>query len=271
MKNSLRFSCTRALALLFSLAALATEVAAQTGYETGFENIARITGNLHHILERNQKAGLYPMPVLLPNLTMPYLQTHESLAPNPIRAVYLSRGFVELVNFISHAKAIDAVSRGFLVKSMARLSLEGADGNVPELRANAVRNSWSFATMNCQASYFNQIAGCLAAIDLAHFSLGHYQKYASQLISAQNQSVPLNSLVTTAEWRAAVIQGAGYGLECGLAVDGLKIVFDSIDKMPTRPAWRIYFIPEEITAKEIARINRELDQVQRKAFLSFDH
>ena len=69
--------------------------------------------------------------------------------------------------------------------------------------------------------------------------------------------------------RAAVLWGAGHGLECGLAVDGLKTIFDSIDKMPTRPAWRIYFMPDDVAGKDITKINRELDQVQKKAFLSF--
>ena len=238
-------------------------------YDTGFETIAGITAALHHTLERSQRSGLRPSPILLENFPIPYLQTQKSGAPQPIRTVYISSGFVVLLNFISHAKAIDGLSRGFLTKSLSNLSTDVQDGRLPGLPAEAARNARSFETMNRQASYFNQMAGALVAVDMAHFSLGHYQKYAGQLTG--NHSAPLNSLVTLAEWREAVMLGASRALDCGLAVDGLKLIFESIHKIPGRQSWSLFFMPEEADAREISRISRELDQMQNRALLSSVH
>jgi len=252
-----------AVTLLMPIAGHRAE-AAQTGYETGFETISKITTDLHEGLDSKQRAKLRSAPVLDEKLAAPALQTQEGDGTNPIPAVHVSRGFVELMNFISHAKAIDADSRGFLAKSMARLATDAA---FPDLRAGGARDTWSFATMNRQASHFNQMAGALIAIDLAHFSLGHYQKYASQLAGAQGQPISINSFVTPAEWREAVLKGAQSALDCGLAVDGLKVLFESIDNMPSRPPWTIFLMPSGV---KVGKLNRELDSIQRKAFLSFN-
>lgn len=239
------------------------------GYETGFETVSRITADLHQALDRSQRPSFYPAAFLLTNLPTPCLQTYPlKEAANPARAVCLSRRYVDLLNFISHAKAIDGVSHGFFVKAMARLALEGGE-QLPDLQANSIRNSWSFETMNRQASSFNQMAGALVAIEMAHAYLGHYQKYASQLMDAQRHSVPINRVINQAEWHEAVMLGGRHALDCGMAVDGLKIAFESIDKMPARPSWRIYFLPDAIEGKEVNKINRELDRMQKNAFLSF--
>jgi len=233
----------------------------QTGYETGFETISKIATDLHDGLDTKYRAKLRSAPVLDEKAAAPALQTQEGDGTNPIQAVHVSRGFIDLMNFISHAKAIDTNTRGFLAKSMARLATDPA---LPDLRAGAARNTWSLATMNRQASHFNQMAGALIAIDLAHFSLGHYQKYASQLADAQSQPISINSVVTPAEWREAVLKGAQSALDCGLAVDGLKVLFESIDNMPSRPPWTIFLMPSGVN---VSKLNRELDSIQRKAFL----
>jgi len=238
------------------------------GYETGFETISRITGDLHQALDRSQRPALYPAAFLLTNLPTPWLQAYPVKgATNATRAVCLSRGYVDLLNFISHAKAIDGVSHGFFIKAMARLALEGGE-QLPDLQADSIHNSWSFETMNRQASSFNQMAGALVAIEMAHAYLGHYQKYGSQTDS-RGHSVPINRVINQAEWREAVMLGARHALDCGMAVDGIKMAFESVDKMPARPAWRIYFLPDAIEGKEVNRINRELDRMQKNAFVSF--
>jgi len=240
-----------------------------SGYETGFDTMAKIVADLQRALEPKDKAEVYPVPVFVDKMAVPYLQLQETAGGNATHAIYISSGFIGLLNFISHAKAIDGARPGFFAKSLTRLSAEESEPWPPDLQASAAANSWSFDTMNRQASAFNQIAGGLAAIQMAHFTLGHYQKYARNLAGAQMPALSINGVVTPAEWRRAVLQGAGHALECGLAVDGLKIFFESIGKMPTRPAWRIYFVPDDLDARGMNKINRDLDELQRKAFLSF--
>src|SRR5437773_10067643 len=106
---------------LFVLQALGAKVLAQNAYETGFATIVRLTADLQQAVDRQQRPGLSPTPVLLENLPIPYLQMHLVDATKGIRAVHVSKGLVDLLNFISHAKAIDAANHGFFTKSMARL------------------------------------------------------------------------------------------------------------------------------------------------------
>ena len=270
MKTPIRFFLSAALFVALTSPSLASaEEPALAGYETGFETIVKLTGDLHQALDRKHWPELSTAPILMPNVAQPCLQTSALAGTRDARAVALSASWVDLVNYISHAKAIDGVSRGFFVKAMARLALEGGEKGTPDLQASTIRNAWSFATMNRQASSFNQMAGALVAIEMAHAYLGHYQKYASQLTDPQNQPVPINRVVTHAEWHEAVMLGARHALDCGFAVDGLKMAFESIDKMPARPPWRAYFLPDSVEAKDVGKINRELDHIQKNAFLSF--
>jgi hypothetical protein len=232
------------------------------GYETGFDTISRLTADLQQSLPRHQRAEVSPTPMLLGDLAAPCMVTDPAGGPQPGRTVRVSSGYVNLLNFMSHAKAIDEVNRGFFIKSLARLALEGGEAGPPDLQADTIRSSFALETMNRQASYFNQMAAGLIAIDMAHVSLGHYQKYATQLKDAQNRPVPINRLITPAEWRAAVVNGARHAIECGLLVEGLRGLFDGIDKMPVRPAWRIYFLPDNA---EVGKINRELKWLQNNA------
>ena len=266
---SLKAGACLFIGLFLLHALLGGNALAQNGYETGFETIVKLTADLQQAVDRQQRPEISPTPVLLENLPIPYLQMHLVEATKGVRAVHVSKGFVDLLNFISHAKAIDAANHGFFIKSMARLAAESGDRGLPDLLANSARNSWSFAVMNSQASHFNQMAGGLIAIEMAHVNLRHYQKYAPQLADARNQVVALNRVIQPGEWQEAVIAAVRLGLDCGLAVDGLKIFFESIDKMPARPPWRACFLPDAATGKEINRINRELERLQKNAFMGF--
>lgn len=117
--------------------------------------------------------------------------------------------------------------------------------------------------MNAQLSQFKQMVGTLVAIEMAHHYLGHYQKYAAQLTGLNGTPVPINSLLTPQEWHNAVMAGAGNGLECGLRVDGLKFLYDCIDRMETRPAWITFFLP---AGAKVSRVKRDLDRLEKEFF-----
>ena len=236
----------------------------KAGYETGFTNIAKITGELCQALEARQRRQLDDAPVLLTGVASPYLQPVEiSTASNTLYTISISSGFVDLVNYISHVKAIDADQKGFFRASMANLSSEIKERSA--LPTPGGKESWSFDTMNQQVSYFNQIAGAFIAIDLAHHYLGHYKKYAAQLGHGPEDAVAINNLLTPQEWHEAVLKGSRNALNCGLSVEGMRTIFDALDKMPTRPAWSIHLIPSHAS---LGQISRELDQLEKGFFLS---
>src|SRR6185436_19418580 len=88
----------------------------------------------------------------------------------PMRAVFVSRGFIDLANRVSHAKAIDRLEKGYYLKYVTVLA-ESGDKPLGELPG--IRNSryWTDDIMNAQRSYFNQIVATSIAIKLAHHYL----------------------------------------------------------------------------------------------------
>lgn len=258
-------SCGLFVSLTFGATLARASDAGKNSYETGYPAIVKLTADLCQALGPKQRHELLPTPVLLQNVSVPYLQPGEYVDGSKTwRAVHISEGLVALLNNVSHAKAIDEVDRGFLKKYAASLALEAGDQPLAELSQITHRKSWEFDTMNHQVSNFNQMAGALIAIDLAHHYLGHYHKYASRLVDAQNRPVPINTLLTPAEWRDAVLWGARNALACGLGTDGLRTIYDCLDKMPTQPAWAVYLRPLQMNS---SKIKKELNELERDFFL----
>jgi hypothetical protein len=181
---------------------------------------------------------------------------------NVWQAVYVSAGLVDLLNCLSHARALEVKDRKAFSRYVAGLRL--ANGTLPEVEPVSNTEGWSFETMNHQASFFNQMAGGLMAVEMAHHYLGHYAKYQSRLKDAQGNPVPINRLVTPQEWHEAVVKGARNALDCGLSVEGLKLVLETLEQKETRPAWSIHFVPEQAN---LAKIKRALTSMEKDFFM----
>jgi hypothetical protein len=48
-----------------------------------------------------------------------------------------------------------------------------------------------------------------------------------------------------------------------LSTDGLRIMFEALDKMPTRPAWAAYIAPQNTDFK---KLNKELARYEEDFF-----
>ena len=236
------------------------------GYETGYENIVRLTGDLYRALNAQRRQRLLSMPVLLEKMDVPFVAPSEfSDGSNSWRAVFISTGFVDLVNYLSHAKAIDTTQRGFLDQYVSALSAETGVKPLTAVSLQSNAQHWSFQTMNCQAGTFNQMVGALIAIDMAHHYLGHYDKYARRLHDSENRAVPIASVITPAEWREALMKGARNALDCGLSIEGVIVLYESIEKMPARPAWTIFFLPKE-PAVQVTQLKKDLRRLEKAFF-----
>ena len=239
---------------------------AEKKYETGPAALNKIGKELHQALDAKKRALLRVQPVYVETMTTPCINPsvcHENGAASA--AVQVSAGFVDLINYLAHAKAIDGTDRGFLRKYIVSLAQEAGDKPLPDVQTLAGTKGWDFDTLNHQVSNFNQMVGALVAIDMAHHYLGHYQKYAARLADSQGLPVPINTLLTPGEWRDAVVAGSRNALSCGLGVDGLNLLYETIDKMPARPAWTAYFLPEKIN---VAKIKKELVKIEKDFFLA---
>jgi hypothetical protein len=151
--------------------------------------------------------------------------------------ISVSVGFVDLINHIAHAKAIDRVEHGYFSKYMAALEGKGAAPAIVEDRY------WTDKIINEQSGYFGQIMGWTMAINLSHYYLGQFEKHAGQLQTGA--AIPINNLLSPSEWDKGVRAGAVNSLNCALGSDGAKALFDAIGKMTQRPAWADYIVPQK--------------------------
>jgi hypothetical protein len=234
-------------------------------YETGYNDLVRICGELHHALGPKERQELYPRPILLTPIGPPCVQPGWcNDGVRNWRAVQLSAAFVDFLNQLAHARAIDLEQQGYLKEYLAVLAAETGAPPTAGLAVAPRSSAWSFDIRNHQLSHFNQMAGALLAISMAEHYLGYYDKYASQLIDGQHQPVPINRLLTESEWRKAVLAGAHNALSCGLGIDGLKLVLDAMAAMPQRPPWTLYFAPAN---GPILKVRRDLEKLEKKFFL----
>jgi hypothetical protein len=255
--------------LLFSLVLMVWSLAhAENGpvsgrYETSHSDIIRLAADLRQALEPRLRACICSEAVVFDESPVPVVRagTHHKTQLGTVR---LSAGFVALLNYLSHAKAIDGVDRGFYERSIASLAVQTGGTGLPSLDLTH-KKAWSFDTLNHQGSHFNQMAGGLVAIELAHHYLGHYKKYASQLIDTQGQPVPLSTLISPDEWHDAIMAGTKNALACGLGVEGLKVFFDGLEKTPNRPAWSLALLP---AGAQVTKLNQELQHTENDFFLA---
>ena len=173
----------------------------------------------------------------------------------------MSAGFsIDLINHLCHAKAADHVQPGFFdqyVKNLAAGTAAGAT-QAPNIVDACF---WTDNVINDQMSYFNQMIGFITALNFTHHYLGHYTKYSAQMIGAGNKIAAINDLLTPAEWDVSVRAAAVNSLDCALATDGCRALFQAIDKMPTRPAWTAFVIPAKVDIREARQTTCPLRRV----------
>ena len=180
-----------------------------------------------------------------------------------VRQVSLSAGCIDVVNHICHAKAIDKVQPGFFdqyVKNLARLSAGDAPAPPPPI---VEAKYWTEDIINDQLSYFNQMLGVLTAINLTHHYLGHYAKYSARMTGVGGKVIAINEFLTSAEWDVSVKAGVLDALDCALATEGLQALLDAIDRMPVRPGWTIFIVPQQT---DIKKLNKQLARYEDDYF-----
>ena len=221
---------------------------------------------LYRALKPKFRPFVHSRPINVETDDTPFIRLEEITDPeigSPMAMVIISAGFIDLVNNVAHAKAIDAGERGYFQQYVLSLAQETGEKGLRELPNLSNSRYWTRDMMNEQLSNYNQIVGVLVGMKLANYYLGHYKKYERQLRDAQGNPMPINSFLTPAEWDEALKWGVVNALDCGLATDGIKALFDSIDKMPKRPAWARFFLPENV---KVAKIRKDVEKIERRYF-----
>lgn len=252
------------VSILFAFSSLSAEQGEQPLYKTGFAAVVKIGADIQKVIDEKYKNVVNEIPVFLETDVMPSIKPVEYPGPDgPMRAVFISAGFIDLVNLVAHAKAIDSVQKGYFENYIILLSKETGAKELSPLPNGNDKKYQTDEILNSQRSYFNQMVAMVLAIELSHHYLGHFKKYASKLEDASGKQVPMNDLLTPDEWNDSLKEGARVALNCGFGIDGIKALYDAIAKMKERPIWTSYFLPR--TAK-VDKIKKDLEKLEKKFF-----
>jgi hypothetical protein len=241
------------LAVLFST--ICNAAGPLRSYQSGFSIVLKLGGDLSESLPAKFGNQIDPQAIALQPQESPVVTPVATTGDSSVlRQVVLSAGFIDLLNHICHAKAVDRIQPGFFDQYVKNLAEATGDGAVQPPNIVDPRY-WTDDVINDQMSYFNQMIGFMMAINLSHHYLGHYAKYSSRMIGPGDKLTPINDFLTPAEWNVSVRAAAVDSLNCALATDGSRALFEAIDKMPNRPAWADYILPAGV---DIKKLNKQL-------------
>lgn len=233
-------------------------------YKSGYTSIEKLGVDLYKALSPKDRALINPRPISIETEAAPYVKMlFYPDDTKPIRGIWISMGFIDLVNHIAHAKAIDTVKKGYFKDYIQRLGKETGKTELQPLPGIENPAYWTDDMLNEQLSNFNSIVGIVAGVELAHHYLGHFEKYKDKLDETNAKAVPINTLLTQKEWDAAFEKGVKDALNAGCAIEGVIPFYEAFDKMQPRPSWAIHFFPENV---KFPKVKKELERLQKRFF-----
>jgi hypothetical protein len=245
-------------AWLILTATLSAAASPEHVYRGSIHTILVYGSELYEALNPQYQKQLYPRPVCMGPLDSPVINPVGSQTENvTLSQVFISVGFIDLLNHLAHAKAIDDVQPGFFRQYVLAMG-NAADSKPQEIEEPGF---WTEDVVNAQMGYFNQMIGSITAINLAHGYLGHLNKYAGEM--SATKLTPINDLLTPAEWDASLKAGMRNAFDLALGTKGIKALFEAIDTMPKRPAWTAYIAPSHADLK---KTNEELTALEDDYF-----
>jgi hypothetical protein len=250
--------------LAAALSAAGGDTAPQRAYPSGFSVALDRGGDLYEALPAKFGDQLASQPVALQPQDLPQITPIVSRDESKVlRQVSVSAGFIDLVNHLSHAKAIDRIQPGFFDQYLQNLARMAGDDSSIQLPMMVDPRYWKDDVLNDQASYFNQMIGMMVAINLSHHYLGHFDKYAPKMAGPGNKTIPINDFLTPGEWEVSVKAGATDALNCALATEGVRALFEAMDRFPRRPAWTQAILPKDTDVK---KLNKQLAKYETEFF-----
>jgi hypothetical protein len=255
-----RFFRLALLSCAFSLGVLAQ--GDRHTYRTGYSSIMKLGKDIHNALKQPYKDVISPQPISIETEATPFVRVaYFPDEPKPMRGVWISAGFIDLVNNVAHAKAIDRKEKGYFAKYIELLAQESGTHMLSPLPNDSNPKYWTDDMLNEQQSNFNSIVGIIVAVKLAHHYLGQYDKYKARLTDSAGNPVPINLLLTDQEWNEALHAGLRNALSAGCLTEGVIPFFEAFDKMKVRPPWAIYFLPEKV---KVPKLKKEMEKIQTR-------
>jgi hypothetical protein len=245
-----KFLC--AASLFIVLSAVAEAPTSAHLYPSGIKEALKAGSDLYQTLAAKFQKQVDSQPLAVQTMDdpviVPIISTEENKAHNQVS---VSAGFIDLINHLCHAKAIDRIQPGYFDRYLANLARGSAEGALPKPPNMVDARYWKDDIMNDQISNFNQIMGMLVAINLTHHYLGHMNKYGRVL--AAGKLTPINGLLTADEWKASLKAGAINSFDCACTSEALNALLEGINKLPQKPAWTLYIVPDRTDLKQLTK------------------
>jgi len=231
---------------------------------SGYSAMMRLGKDMYLFMKPKYKEFISSQPISIETDVTPFARLlFYPDEPKPIRGVWISAGFIDLVNHVAHAKAIDRIEKGYFNRYIDILSKESGQMSLSPLPNDTNPAYWTDDIMNEQLSNFNSIVGIVVGIKLAHHYLGHYDKYKDRLEDASGKVTPINNLLSSKEWDEAFAAGVRNALDAGCMIEGAIPFFEAFDKMKTRPSWAAFFMPD---VTKFSKMRKEMEKIQKKFF-----
>lgn len=267
MRSTILLACALAAMLAVPLRAQPNSPDGLT-YKSGYSSMMKLGKDIYNALKMPARNSVSPQPISIETDVTPFARLlFYPDEPKPIRGVWISAGFIDLVNNVAHAKAIDLKVKGYFAKYIEILARESGEKSLQPLPNDTNPQFWTEDMLNEQLSNFNSIVGIVVGIKLAHHYLGHYDKYKDKLVDDSGNVRPINDLLTPQEWDEAFAKGVRNALDAGCTVEGVTPFFEAFDKMKVRPPWAVYFMPNNV---KFSKMKKEMDKIQRKFFAGED-
>src|ERR1051325_1677754 len=107
------------LVLLFSACGLLAQPNSPDGlqYKSGYSSMMKLGKDIYAALKPQQRDTVSAQPISIETDVTPFVRLlFYPDDPKPIRGVWISVGFIDLVNNVAHAKAIDLKQKGYFAK-----------------------------------------------------------------------------------------------------------------------------------------------------------
>lgn len=229
-------------------------------YKSGFSTIQALGRDLHRSLESNERLLLSPQPISLDTSRKPFARLlYYTDGAESIRGVWVSQGFIDLVNHVAHAQAINKKRKGYFARYIQ--SLETASDSIPPLPERENPEFWTDSMLNEQLSNFNSIVGIVVGIKLSQHYLGLYGKYENRLKGSDGEPLPLNNLLTQEEWEQSYRRGLANAMNASCMTEGFLPFCEAISQMKTPPSWVGDFFPQgirfDVMRKDMVKLQRK--------------
>jgi hypothetical protein len=229
-------------------------------YKSGFTTIQTLGRDIYSLLEPGEKAIISAQPISLDSSQKPFVRLlYYRDGSETLRGVWVSQGYIDLVNQLAHAKAIDRKRKGYFAEYLKQL--EAAGESIPPLPDRNNPAFWTDGLLNEQLSNFNSIMGIVVGINLAQHYLGFYEKYQKELKAEDNDGAPLNKVISAEDWKRSYERGLNNAMLASCMTEGYLPICEGINQMKRRPVWANHFFPETI---KFESMRKGMTKLQRK-------